>query len=53
MRLAAVQVKKKKLLEEATADLKAIDGVATYMGVKLVTSAGPCTVPTIGSGTIS
>mmetsp|Transcript_19926 Transcript_19926/g.56219 ORF Transcript_19926/g.56219 Transcript_19926/m.56219 type:complete len:90 (+) Transcript_19926:3-272(+) len=47
------QVKKKKILEAATEELKAVDGVATYMGVKLVTAAGPCTVPTIGSGTIS
>ena len=47
------QVKKKKLLETATADLRAADGVATYQGAPLVTNAGPCRLPTIGSGTIS
>lgn len=47
------QVKKKKHMEKAAAELKAVDGVATYMGVPLGTSAGPCTLPNIRDGTIS
>eukprot|EP00965_Chrysotila_dentata_P095388 3153142-Pleurochrysis_carterae.AAC.1 len=47
------QVKKKKILEGACADLKSVDNVATYKGIPLTTSAGPCRSPTIATGTIS
>jgi len=47
------QVKKKKILEGAIGDLKAVDGVATYKGVPLAVASGPCTSPTIKSGTVS
>ena len=47
------QVKKKKLMEAAASELKAVDGVAKYLGVPLTTSGGECTLPTIRSGTIS
>ena len=47
------QVKKKKLLDGACSELKAVDHVATYRGVPLGTASGPCTTPTLASGTIS
>jgi len=50
---SANKVKKKKLLEGACADLKAIDHVATYRGVPLSTASGPCSTPTLAAGTIS
>ena len=46
------QVKRKKLLDECFPDLRVVDGVATYRGVPLGTSAGPCTVRTITSGPV-
>lgn len=47
------QVKKKKLLEGACADLKTVDNIATYRGVPLTTALGPCSSPSIATGTIS
>ena len=47
------QMKKKKLMEAAAADLKAVDNVATYQGVPLSTKDGVCTSPTVVSGTIN
>ena len=50
---SANKVKKKKLLEKASEDLKAVGTVATYRGKSIVTAAGPCTSPSISEGTIS
>jgi len=47
------RVKKKKLMEAAAEELRAVDGVATYRGVPLCTEAGPCTSPTVAEGTIN
>lgn len=47
------QVKKKKLMEGAAEELRAIENVATYRGVPLSTAAGPCTSPSVASGTIN
>ena len=47
------QMKKKKLMEAAAADLKAVENVATYQGVPLSTKDGVCTSPTVASGTIN
>jgi len=47
------QMKKKKLMEKAAEDLKAVGTVATYKGVPLVTAAGKCTSPTVDAGTIN
>lgn len=47
------KVKKKKILEGARGDLKMVDKVATYKGVPLSTASGPCTAPTIATGSIS
>jgi len=46
-------VKKKKLMEKTAADLRAVDTVATYRGVPLVTAAGKCLSPTVSAGTIN
>ena len=45
-------MKKKKILEGAIGDLKAVDGVATYKGVPLAVASGPCTSPSSSSGAI-
>ncbi|KAL3916447.1 MAG: hypothetical protein SGPRY_006817 [Prymnesium sp.] len=50
---SANRVKKKKLMEKAAEELRAVDGVATYRGLPLTTSAGPCKSPTVASGTIN
>jgi len=50
---SANRVKKKKLMEKAAEELKAIDTVATYKGVPLCTAAGPCKSPTVAAGTIN
>ena len=47
------QVKKKKLMEGAAEELRAIDNVATYRGVPLGTAAGQCTIPSVAAGTIN
>jgi len=46
-------VKKKKLMEKTAEELRAVDNVATYRGVALVTAAGKCTCPTVAEGTIN
>jgi len=46
-------VKKKKLMDKTAADLKAMETVATYRGVPLVTPAGKCMSPTVSEGTIN
>eukprot|EP00325_Prymnesiales_sp_UTEX-LB-985_P002235 CAMPEP_0174704800 /NCGR_PEP_ID=MMETSP1094-20130205/8251_1 /TAXON_ID=156173 /ORGANISM="Chrysochromulina brevifilum, Strain UTEX LB 985" /LENGTH=275 /DNA_ID=CAMNT_0015902887 /DNA_START=66 /DNA_END=894 /DNA_ORIENTATION=- len=46
-------VKKKKLMEKTANDLRAVDTVATYRGVPLVTAAGKCLSPTVSEGTIN
>ena len=44
--LSATQMKKGKVFENIAPDLKTdADGVATWKGLKLLTSAGPCTAP--------
>lgn len=47
------KVKKKKLMEKAAEELRAVGNTATYRGTALVTSAGPCTSPTVAEGTIN
>ena len=47
------QVNKKKLMQKAAEELRAIDNVACYQGVPLTTAAGKCTSPTIAAGTIN
>ncbi len=47
------KMKKKKLMEKAAEELRAVDNVATYRGTPLVTAAGPCTSPTVAEGTIN
>ena len=44
---------KKKLMELAAEELKAVDTIATYKGVPLCTEAGPCKSPTVEEGTIN
>jgi len=48
----ANQVKKKKLMEAAATELRAVDGVACYRNVPLSTAAGQCTTP-VPAGTIN
>lgn len=44
--LSATQMKKGKVFENIAPDLKTdAEGVATWKGLKLMTSAGPCTAP--------
>lgn len=50
---SANRVKKKKLMELAAEELKAIDTVATYKGVPLCTAAGLCKSLTVASGSIN
>mmetsp|Transcript_75718 Transcript_75718/g.201248 ORF Transcript_75718/g.201248 Transcript_75718/m.201248 type:complete len:231 (+) Transcript_75718:34-726(+) len=50
---SANRVKKKKLMELAAEELKAVDTIATYKGVPLCTEAGPCKSPTVEEGTIN
>ena len=50
---SANKVKKKKLLEAAATELRAVGNVATYRGTPLVTAAGKCTSPTVAEGTIN
>jgi len=50
---SANRVKKKKLMEAAAEELKAVDTVATYKGMSLCTAAGPCKSPTVSEGTIN
>tara|TARA_B110001452_G_scaffold244753_1_gene228966 strand:+ start:114 stop:803 length:690 start_codon:yes stop_codon:yes gene_type:complete len=47
------RVQKKKLMQKAAEELRAIDNVACYQGVPLTTAAGKCTSPTIAAGTIN
>ena len=46
------QMKKKKLMDKAAAELRAVDGVACFRNVPLGTAAGQCTTP-ITAGTIN
>ena len=46
-------VKKKKLLEKAAEELKAVDAVATAHGKPLVVAGEKCATPLVPSGTIS
>ena len=46
------QMKKKKLMDKAAAELRAVDGVACFRGVPLGTVAGQCTTP-VAVGTIN
>ena len=46
-------MKKKKIMEAAAEDLRAVDTIATYKGVALVTAAGRCTSPSVEAGTIN
>jgi len=50
---SANRVKKKKLMESAAEELRAVDHVATYRGVALSTASGRCTSPTVEAGTIN
>ena len=47
------KVKKKKLMEKSAEELRAVESVATYQGKPILTSAGPCTSPTVPTGTIN
>lgn len=47
------QVKKKKVFENVALDLKLKDGVATYRGVPLMTSAGTCRTETPFDGCVT
>ena len=49
----ANRVQKKKLMQKAAEELRAIDNVACYQGVPLTAAAGKCTSPTIAAGTIN
>ena len=51
--LSPNQIKKKKVWEAVSPDLKVVDGVATFKGSPILTSAGPCTTPTVKDGGIS
>ena len=46
------QMKKKKLMDKAAAELRAVDGVACFRNVPLGTAAGQCTTP-VTAGTIN
>ena len=46
------QMKKKKLMDKAATELRAVDGVACYRNVPLGTAAGQCTTP-VAVGTIN
>jgi len=46
------QMKKKKLMDKAATELRAVDGVACYRNVPLGTAAGQCTTP-VTAGTIN
>ena len=46
-------VKKKKLMEGAAAELRAVDGVACYRNVPLSVAAGQCTTGGVAAGTIN
>ena len=46
------QMKKKKYMDKAAAELRAVDGVACFRNVPLGTAAGQCTTP-ITAGTIN
>merc|ERR1719217_1316702 len=47
------KVKKKKLMEAAASELRAVGTVATYAGTPLVAGGGPCISPTVETGTIN
>lgn len=47
------QMKKKKWMEKAADELRAIDGVACYQGVPLCTDLGQVTSPNVATGTIN
>ncbi len=47
------QIKKKKLMEKACADLRVVDHVATFRFEAIRTEAGPCRAPSLTYGTIS
>ncbi len=44
------QLEKKKILEHVLPDMFSKAGLATYKGIPLITSAGPCTCPTLQDG---
>ena len=46
-------VKKKKWMEKAAQELRAIDSVAHAHGKPLEVAGGKCTSPTVSSGTIN
>jgi len=46
-------VKKKKLMEATAEELRAIETVASYRGVPLVTAAGKCVSPSVSEGSIN
>ena len=50
---SANKVKKKKLMEKAAEELRAVETVATYRGTPLVAASGKCISPTVSSGTIN
>jgi methionine--tRNA ligase beta chain len=47
------QMKKKKWMEKAAEELKAVDTIATYQGKALVVAGAACTSPSVSSGTIN
>ena len=49
---SANRVKKKKLMEAAAKELRAINSIATYRGVPLCTTVGTCSSPSIADGSI-
>ena len=44
------QIEKKKVMEAVLPGLVSKAGIATFEGAPLVTSAGPCAVPTLVDG---
>ena len=46
-------MKKKKLMEKAAEELRAVDNVATAHGKPLVVAGGQCTSPSVPAGTIN
>ena len=47
------KMKKKKIMEKAAEELRAVDNIATFAGAPLVTASGPCKSPTVAAGTIN
>lgn len=47
------KVQKKKIMQKAAEQLRAVGTIATYAGTPLVTTAGPCKSPSVETGTIN